>query len=146
MLTTPQVGDRGGEASSTRGSLYQMLLGPTDIRVNSHMVAPTSSGRGHQLQVDIDKLPTTKVKIKPRLGSTLEWNTELLELAANLRLTFDSRKSLRTKGLPLRKMWLLNLRKAVYYCRITNCIASSDRLRKNGGTRTQYCTTWSDSQ
>jgi len=87
MLTTPQVGDRGGEASSTRGSLYQLLLGPTDTRVNSHMVAPTSSGRGHQLQVDIDKLPTTKVKIKPRFGSTIEWNTELLELASRLRLT-----------------------------------------------------------
>ena len=87
MLTTPQVGDRGGEASSTRGSLYQLLLGPTDTRVNSHMVAPTSSGRGHQLQVDIDKLPTTKVKLKPRLGSTIEWNTELLELGLMLRLT-----------------------------------------------------------
>ena len=39
MLTTPQVGDRGGEASSTRGSLYQLLLGPTDTRVNSHKLS-----------------------------------------------------------------------------------------------------------
>ena len=41
MLTTPQVGDRGGEASSTRGSVYQLLLGPTDTRVNSHTRSST---------------------------------------------------------------------------------------------------------
>ena len=87
MLTRPQSGDRGGGASLTPGGLYHMLLDNTETCVNSHMVAPTGYGRGTQLQIDFDKLPATKVKLKPRLGTTLEWNTELLELSANLHLT-----------------------------------------------------------
>ena len=36
MLTQPQSGDRGSGASLSRGGLYQMLLGNTDVRENSH--------------------------------------------------------------------------------------------------------------
>ena len=72
MLTRPQSGDRGGGASLTPGGLYHMLLDNTETCVNSHMVAPTGYGRGTQLQIDFDKLPATKVKLKPRLGTTLE--------------------------------------------------------------------------
>ena len=36
MLTQPQSGDRGSGASLKRGGLYQMLLGNTDVRENSH--------------------------------------------------------------------------------------------------------------
>jgi hypothetical protein len=143
MLTTPQAGDRDGDASLARGSLYQMLLGPTNVRANSHMVAPTSSGRGHQLQVDFDKLPATKVKLKPRIGATIEWNTELLELAANLRLTQviedqgpptqkDVAAQFASDGLPLSNHELN---------RVFGQIADEWWY-----TRTQYCITWSDTR